>query len=417
MSNKALKTEKGDKVQAARERNRIHSRQTRLRRKARSTNLEGKILELQKEGELLQNLLERIDTANVLINMKINTHQSVDSNTVVSDILQQKDIIEAIKSKVRTDAQTAFNELMLEETANRKDKKEGDESEEEPEEEKDEEIDGADGGFTGDGDDPDDLFAKHKGAKFTRKEMNRIHSKLTRLRRKMLANEMQKAVGGLEKKNTEIQNTFKMLTQNKKAKKNILLVDDSSVVQKLTKNILERNGFEVSISANGLQAIESINSSNSEFDVILMDLEMPVMNGIDAMKNIRRQERYVSGNGDKIGNHNGLTEDALFFDEYQPMPLPSPATGLGLGSTRATKKSLIIALSGHSEEATMKEAFRAGADAFITKPFDYQLFEETVTSFICFDPSKDKEENQSSLSLESKDSHHPSVKRELLQIK
>ena len=49
MSNKALKTEKGDKVQAARERNRIHSRQTRLRRKARSTNLEGKILELQKE--------------------------------------------------------------------------------------------------------------------------------------------------------------------------------------------------------------------------------------------------------------------------------------------------------------------------------------------------------------------------------
>lgn len=73
-----------------------------------------------------------------------------------------------------------------------------------------------------------------------------------------------------------------------KKAKNILLVEDSIVNQMLTKNLLIKSGFEVDVAENGLQAVKKFKCNL--YDMILMDVQMPVMDGITACKEIRSLE-------------------------------------------------------------------------------------------------------------------------------
>ena len=68
----------------------------------------------------------------------------------------------------------------------------------------------------------------------------------------------------------------------------VLLAEDNKVNQLVAVRILERAGCEVSVVSNGSEAVEA--DKNSKFDVILMDCQMPVMDGFDATKLIRRNE-------------------------------------------------------------------------------------------------------------------------------
>ena len=68
----------------------------------------------------------------------------------------------------------------------------------------------------------------------------------------------------------------------------ILLVDDNKTNQKLAALVLKRLGYTATIAVNGKDAVEK--QLDGQFDVILMDIEMPVMDGVDATKEIRRQE-------------------------------------------------------------------------------------------------------------------------------
>lgn len=70
----------------------------------------------------------------------------------------------------------------------------------------------------------------------------------------------------------------------------ILLVEDNKINQQLAKKILESAGHEVTICANGKRALELGDGELSAFDVILMDCEMPVVNGFQAASEIRRRE-------------------------------------------------------------------------------------------------------------------------------
>ena len=71
-----------------------------------------------------------------------------------------------------------------------------------------------------------------------------------------------------------------------KKKMKILVVEDNLMHQKLTGFMLEDWGFEYDICANGKLAIEK--SMNTAYDLILMDIQMPELNGYDTTKHIRK---------------------------------------------------------------------------------------------------------------------------------
>ncbi len=69
---------------------------------------------------------------------------------------------------------------------------------------------------------------------------------------------------------------------------NILVVEDESVNQKILKNLLEKNKYNVTVAENGEEALRVLEKRS--FDVILMDIYMPEMNGYETAKLIRKRE-------------------------------------------------------------------------------------------------------------------------------
>ena len=71
----------------------------------------------------------------------------------------------------------------------------------------------------------------------------------------------------------------------------VLLVEDNAVNQQVEREILEQAGFRVAVVANGQRALEALN--RDAFDAVLMDVQMPVMDGLTATREIRNDARWA----------------------------------------------------------------------------------------------------------------------------
>lgn len=67
--------------------------------------------------------------------------------------------------------------------------------------------------------------------------------------------------------------------------KKVLIAEDSSVIQNLAKKILEFQNFEIHSVKNGQQVLDAL--EKEDFDILLLDINMPVMDGMECAKSVR----------------------------------------------------------------------------------------------------------------------------------
>ncbi|HHE3712014.1 TPA: response regulator [Pasteurella multocida] len=98
----------------------------------------------------------------------------------------------------------------------------------------------------------------------------------------------------------------------------ILLVDDDVELIELLAELLTLEGFEIDIANNGLQALQKLDLS---YDLVLLDIMMPVLNGVETLKKIRQEFSVpvimLTARGDDIDRILGLE---LGADDYIPKP-------------------------------------------------------------------------------------------------
>ncbi|MCC5932467.1 MAG: response regulator [Cyclobacteriaceae bacterium] len=119
--------------------------------------------------------------------------------------------------------------------------------------------------------------------------------------------------------------------------KKILIAEDSSVIQNLTRKILAMQNYEIYSAKNGTQVLEMLN--NEPFDLILMDINMPVMDGMECARQIR----------------------ALEDDQKSKTP--------------------IVAITGNARNYSMEDFKEAGIEGYLQKPLNFDVLVETVKKF------------------------------------
>ncbi|HEX4693907.1 response regulator [Sphingomonas sp.] len=114
--------------------------------------------------------------------------------------------------------------------------------------------------------------------------------------------------------------------------KTCLVVDDSKVIRKVARHILETLDFEVSEAADGREALDSCKSSVP--DVILLDWNMPVMSGMDFLRALR--------------------------------------------DTALASRPKVVFCTTENGMAYIRAAIEAGADEYVMKPFDRETLESKL---------------------------------------
>ena len=119
----------------------------------------------------------------------------------------------------------------------------------------------------------------------------------------------------------------------------VLLVEDNPVNQRVSRGLLERLGHRVSLCHDGEQALESL--QQGEFDIALMDIQMPKLDGLEATRRWRAIE-----------------------------------------ATEASARTPIVALTAHALDADRQRCLEAGMDGYLSKPFRMSELSETLRSVL-----------------------------------
>ncbi|MFA5011482.1 MAG: response regulator [Ignavibacteria bacterium] len=130
----------------------------------------------------------------------------------------------------------------------------------------------------------------------------------------------------------------KQKTEKPKEKVSILVAEDNIVNQRLVKELLSRKNYDVTIVENGLKIFDVL--EKSRFDLILMDIQMPIMDGLEATSIIREIEKGT-------GKH-----------------IP------------------IIGITAYAVKADKEKCLSAGMDNYMSKPFVKEEFYKMIDSYV-----------------------------------
>lgn len=118
--------------------------------------------------------------------------------------------------------------------------------------------------------------------------------------------------------------------------KKVLVAEDSSVIQNLTRKILQIQNYEITAVKNGKQVLDKL--EKDKYDVILMDINMPVMDGMDCAAAIR-------------------------------------------ASKTDNKDIPIIAITGNARNYTIEDFKNVGINEFVPKPLDFDALVDMVKKY------------------------------------
>ena len=104
---------------------------------------------------------------------------------------------------------------------------------------------------------------------------------------------------------------------------NILLAEDDSINQEIVLGILEHSAIQVDIANNGKEAVEKYAKDPDRYELILMDLQMPVMNGYEATKIIREQNKDIPiiALTAKTMNEDAQNSEDILINDYISKPI------------------------------------------------------------------------------------------------
>jgi len=128
----------------------------------------------------------------------------------------------------------------------------------------------------------------------------------------------------------------------------ILLVEDNPVNQKLATKLLEKMGHNVSVVGDGKKALEEL--EQGEFDLVMMDVQMPVMDGFEATQIIRKQEEGTA------------------------------------------KHVPIVAMTAHAMKGDREKCLEVGMDGYVSKPISMQELYETIDNLFQVNKEDEKQE-------------------------
>jgi two-component system, sensor histidine kinase and response regulator len=145
----------------------------------------------------------------------------------------------------------------------------------------------------------------------------------------------------------------------------VLVAEDNAINQKYTLSVLEKEGYRAVVAGNGREALAAM--ERQSFDLVLMDLHMPDMDGFEATSSIRARERFSGGHIPIIA----VTAHALNSDREKCL-----AAGMDAYVSKPIRRTeLVEAIASLVEKGGF--TFAGKPEAALTKPSGSQLVETT----------------------------------------